>query len=341
MPKAGPQTAASPALAALHTRLDAIGAGCRWLEARVAQAASFLAALLSPLLRLLQRHAAGRWLLAQPPIRLAIGISVLLHALLLAIHFAPVVLPSQRDQALDVVLVNSKSATKPTKAQARAQANLDGGGNTDTPQRASTPLPPSRHKADGTDLEQTRRRVQELEQQQQQLLQAVRSKQKSAPTPARSNPTPPTPAQDGHDLASRALAMARLEGVIEQQQNDYNQRPRRQFIGSRTSEYRFARYIEDWRLKIERIGTLNSPAEARGKVYGNLVLTVAIRADGSIEKIEINRSSGHPVLDAAARRIVEMGAPYAAFPPDIRRDTAVIEITRTWHFTSADEMKTQ
>lgn len=341
MPKAGPQTTVRPALTALHTRLDAIDAGCRWLERQAKRGGDTLAALLAPLRQRLAATAAGRWLLAQPPLRLAIAVSLLLHALLLILHFAPAVLPEQREKGLEVVLVNSKTASKPSKAQALAQANLDGGGNTEAPHRASTPLPPSRQKVDGNDLEQTRRRVQELEQQQQQLLQSVRSKQKAAPAPARSQPAPPTPELSGHDLASRALAMARLEGVIEQQQNEYNQRPRRQFIGSRTSEYRFARYIEEWRQKVERVGTMNFPAEARGKHYGSLIMTVAIRADGTVEKVEINKSSGLPVLDQAARRIATLAAPYAAFPPDIRRDTAIIEITRTWYFTNADELQTK
>ena len=63
--------------------------------------------------------------------------------------------------------------------------------------------------------------------------------------------------------------------------------------------------------------------------------------NGTVEKVEINKSSGLPVLDQAARRIATLAAPYAAFPPDIRRDTAIIEITRTWYFTNADELQTK
>ena len=76
-------------------------------------------------------------------------------------------------------------------------------------------------------------------------------------------------------------------------------------------------------------------------VLGSLLLTVSIRSDGSVEAVEINRSSGHSVLDAAAVKIVEMSAPFAAFPPDIRRDTDVLHITRTWMFTKGDELRSE
>lgn len=97
--------------------------------------------------------------------------------------------------------------------------------------------------------------------------------------------------------------------------------------------------MEDWRLKIERIGTLNYPDAARGKLYGSLLLSVSIRADGSVASVEVTRSSGHKVLDEAAMRIVNMSAPYAPFPPDISRDTDIIEIVRTWTFTNTDQVR--
>jgi protein TonB len=120
---------------------------------------------------------------------------------------------------------------------------------------------------------------------------------------------------------------------------EYNQRPRKKFIGARVEEYRFAQYVEDWRQKIERIGNLNYPDAAKGKLYGSLVLTVVIKANGDLERVEVNRSSGQSLLDDAARRIVQMAAPYAAFPEAIRRDTDVLEITRTWTFTNADRLR--
>ena len=125
---------------------------------------------------------------------------------------------------------------------------------------------------------------------------------------------------------------------IERQIEDYNKRPRKKFIGARTEEYAAAQYLEDWRQKVERIGTLNYPEAARGKLYGSLVLTVSINHDGSLNRVDINRSSGYKVLDEAARRIVQMASPYSPFPPDIRRDTDILEITRTWYFTQGDQV---
>jgi protein TonB len=132
-----------------------------------------------------------------------------------------------------------------------------------------------------------------------------------------------------------------LEGEIAKELDDYNKRPRKKFIGTSAVEYRFAQYFEEWRTKVERVGTLNYPEAARGKLYGSLVLTVTIRNDGSVAGIEINRSSGHKILDDAARRIVAMAAPFAAFPPAIRHDTDVLEITRTWNFTQRDSLETR
>jgi protein TonB len=273
---------------------------------------------------------------------LAIGASLLFHASLLSLHFNfPDASRAFQDRALDIILVNSKSAKKPTGAQALAQANLDGGGNTDENRRAKTPLPPSVKQQTGAELEQSQRRVQQLEAQQQRLLAQTRSKTSVAPMPDKEAQPEPTPGLSGRDLAQSALAMARLEAEISKNIDEYNKRPRKKNIGTRTDEYRFAQYVEDWRLKVERVGTLNYPEAARGKLYGTLVLTVTIKSDGAVDKVEINRSSGHKILDDAARRIVAMAGPYAAFPPDIRRDTDILEITRSWNFTSSDSLETK
>ena len=273
---------------------------------------------------------------------LAIGVSLFLHAALLSLHFQfPDASRAFQDKALDIILVNSKSARKPSKAQALAQANLDGGGNTDQDRRATTPLPPSAKQQSGAELEQAQRRVHELEAQQQRLMTHARSKTSIAPKPDKEAQIEPTPGVSGRDLAQSALAMARLEAEIAKNVDDYNKRPRKKFVGTRADEYRFAQYVEDWRLKVERIGTLNYPEAAKGKLYGTLVMTVTIKSDGVVDKVEINRSSGHKILDDAARRIVAMGGPYAAFPPDIRRDTDILEITRSWNFTSSDNLETK
>lgn len=282
-----------------------------------------------------------------PPLALGIALSILIHAFVLAINFAPDLKPKQKakDQPLEVVLVNARSKQKPVDPQALAQANLDGGGNTDQNRRAKTPLPASRRDKAGDQLVETQRRVQEMETQQQKLLAEVQAKTELRPEERRLEQPDPSPqplqALSGADLAARAMAMARMEAEIARDVDDYNKRPRKKFVGARTQEYRFAQYIEDWRQKVERIGNLNYPPAARGKLYGNLTLTVEIRADGEIEKIDLNRSSGQKVLDDAAIRIVRMAAPYAAFPPDIRREYEILSITRTWSFTQGDQLESR
>ena len=272
----------------------------------------------------------------------AIGLSLLLHAGLLSLHFRfPDAARALRDRSLDIILVNSRSATRPADPQVQAQANLDGGGNTDQRRRAKTPLPPAPRQQEGDDLDQAQKRVQELETRQQRLTSAVPSKTVIAAMTDKDAQPEPARLARGRDLAESALAMARLEGEIAKELDDYNSRPRKKFIGTRADEYRFAQYVEDWRQKVERVGTLNYPEAARGKLYGSLVLTVTIDSDGTVVGVEINRSSGHKILDDAARRIVAMSSPFAAFPPAIRRDTDVLVITRSWNFTQRDSLETK
>ena len=129
-----------------------------------------------------------------------------------------------------------------------------------------------------------------------------------------------------------------LGGLLDQHAEPVGH-PRRAVGKRRAQEYRFAQYVEDWRQKVERVGTLNYPDAARGKLYGSLLLSVSIRADGSVDKVGVQRSSGHKVLDEAAVRIVKMAAPYAPFPPDIRKDYDIVEITRTWKFERSDRVR--
>ncbi len=282
------------------------------------------------------------FLAAMPAINVAFGISIAIHAVLLSIHFElPDKLAKASERALDVILVNSKQKSRPTKAQAKAQTNLDGGGNVAEDRRAKTPLPASQRDTPGDAAVEARRRVAELEAQQQAMLTQMKAaKSVNAERASEATPTP-APAISGADLASSALAIARLEGQIARNLEEYQQRPRKRSFGARVEEYRFAQYIEDWRQKVERIGNLNYPEAARGKLYGSLVLTVVIKASGDLDRVELNRSSGQKLLDDAALRIVKMAAPYPAFPKAISRDTDILEISRTWTFTSADRLSAE
>jgi protein TonB len=275
----------------------------------------------------------------------SVAASILLHAVLLTVHFRypDAMRWSSASQPLEVVLVNSKTREKPDRAKALAQANLDGGGNSDARQRATSPLPTTNPKEPGRDLAEMRRRQRELEAQQQQLLAQARETRSSVAAGAEGrNPSEETtPQVSGRDMADRSLAMLNLQAQIARQTQAYQERPRKRFIGANTREYRFAQYEEEWRARIERVGTINYPAEARGKLYGVLQLTVTIQSDGSVYSIELNRSSGLKVLDAAAHRIVQLAAPFAPFSADIRKDTDQLVITRTWFFAQGDKVWTE
>ena len=242
----------------------------------------------------------------------AMAISLFLHVIiLLGVTFQfPKSNVDKIATSLEVVLVNNKTPTKPTKTELLAQDNLDGGGNTDDNRRAKTPfpvLPKSKPLMNDIAMQQ---KIKKLEQETKKLMAAADdSKQIQQPnTQQDENETEHKEiTADTTDLLLRSLDIARLKAQIDQDHDDYQKRPKRKFVGARTKEYRFARYVEDWRIKVERIGNLNYPEAARkGKLYGNLQLTVSIRADGALESIEIHRSSGEKVLDQAAINIVKL-----------------------------------
>lgn len=269
--------------------------------------------------------------------------SLVLHAVLLSLQFGlPEKVSRVSRDTLEVVLVNARSARKPDKAQARAQAHLDGGGNTEADRRAKTPLPPARREQPGDSLAEARRRVQELEAEQQRLLTQMRSQQTVA-ADGRERDTSAEPVSvRGADLAQSALAIARMEAQIERQIEEYQKRPRKKEFSPRTAAAVEAMYVENWRQKVERIGNLNYPEAAKGRLYGNLVLYVELRAeDGDVVKVEVARSSGHRILDEAAMRIVRLAAPYGAFPPEMKRSMDILMLARTWVFTRANELQTQ
>jgi len=252
------------------------------------------------------------------------------HALVMAIRFVdPDLLKvRQSDPTLEIVLVNARSATRPTKPQALAQANLDGGGTHDAGRRSS-PLPNLSEQRDGETLEASHPSVDSLEQEQRQLLAMVRKIESSH----RVDPNPDTSTGPAASQPVRAQ-LARMQAEIAKEISDYQQRPRRHHFMPSTSEYRFARYFEAWRERIEKVGNEHYPEEARGHIYGSLQMTVVIDRSGNLLDAVVDRSSGSAVLDRAARRIVKLASPYPPFPAEIAHDTDVLEITRTWMFTN-------
>lgn len=268
--------------------------------------------------------------------------SIVLHAFIL--FGIALVLPDPRTaanlmQPLQVVLVNSKSKSRPVQADALAQHNLDGGGNTAEDRRAKSPLPSIRDDLKFTP-EQRTKRVAALEEETKRMLTKLKSDYTAVqpePKKQKSNAS-----SNGDDLVQHALEIARLEAQIDKNWDAYQKLPRRKFIGAHTQEYRYAQYIEDWRVKVERIGNLNYPEQARRqKIFGKLQLSVSINKDGSVDSIEVSKSSGQRLLDAAAVRIVKLAAPYAPLPPNITKDTDILTITRTWSFTSSDTLESE
>lgn len=272
---------------------------------------------------------------------LAIAVSALLHAGLLLVKFVPPEGSALENRAppLEVVLVNSKSAQKPVKADVLAQASLDGGGNTEQDRRAKSNLPVIQEHA-AEELSLASRRVEQLESEVQRVLAQFRSEKAVDPgTEIRKEPRERMDGREAMQAEQRRLEIARLEAQIARQMDQYQKLPRRKFIGARAEGVVYAQYVDEWRQRIEKIGTRNFPDEARRLgIFGSLLLTVSIRSDGSLEAVEVERSSGHEVLDRAARRIVMMAGPFQPFPPAVRREFDILSITRVWTFTRSDEL---
>jgi protein TonB len=266
--------------------------------------------------------------------------SLLVHGVLLlgiSFHFTK---PTPALPTLDVTLVNVANQQAPDQADFLAQANNSGGGLSDraarpsqihsgtlpkpdpgTADRAMEAVTPSPRDATPTHIVTTTG------------TSAFALPSDSAQTKIVAQPQTPTAA----DL-QRQQTMAQLAAELREQTEALAKRPKKKFISASTREYVYASYMRGWSDRVQRVGNLNYPEQARErKLYGDLVLTVGLRRDGSIKTIEVIKSSGHPLLDASAERIVRLAAP---FPP-LPRDTAVDElyITRTWQFLPGDVLR--
>lgn len=307
------------------------------------------------------------------PFAIAIWFSVAAHAVLLAIEFEPELKDViKRLPSLEVVLINAKTQQAPDNPELIAQANLDRGGNTDDNRQMKTVLPAQhRQKSDITlqekkeavttaqsvklkaNKEQEEKRVAQLEKQSEALLTQLKSDNKVAFNRAKQSVVSalePDSVQENvssrqlnrDELVAASLEIDRLEAQIAKQQEAYQKRPKRRFLGARAKTAEDALYLEAWRQKVERIGNMNYPTAASAqKLYGTLRLTVSIRADGSVEDITIDKSSGSNLLDEAAINIVNLAAPYAKFSNEMKKTTDILGITRTWTFTNDDALHTQ
>ena len=302
---------------------------------------------------------------------IAVGISIFVHAVILTMHFEPELKKlANKLPSLNVVLVNAKTKTAPDKAELLAQANLDRGGNTDANRQMKSMLPAPKQKTTEVKLKPSaeassaakaaklqaqevreQKHVDALEKQAQELLTQLNAVNKvdSNPTQEAASAKPEKGDQKAlaktlnrADLIAASIEIDRLEAQIAKQQDELQKRPKRRFLGARAKEASDAMYLEAWRQKVERIGNMNYPEAARNqKLYGQLRLTVSIKADGSIEKIVIDKSSGSKILDEAAKNILNLAAPYAKFSAEMQKNTDILDITRTWTFTQEDALATQ
>lgn len=242
---------------------------------------------------------------------------------------------------MEITLVHAKSDDSPDEADYLAQSNQRGGGNVSDKVRPSSPFPnPRQVETEGQAQRNQNPASPPPAPTEKQIITATRAeKSVSAPTeqPDTATPELPTAAQ----LMQRSREIARLSAEIRQRQQAYASKPREKYISANTKEYKLAAYEDSWRLKVERIGNLNYPDEAkRSGLTGTLVLDVAIDHQGKVVNIELLRSSGHKVLDDGAIRIVKLASPFAPLPESIRKETDILHIVRAWQFQSGNQLET-
>ncbi|HEX4509980.1 MAG TPA: TonB family protein [Burkholderiaceae bacterium] len=263
----------------------------------------------------------------------ALGVSLLFHAALLAVRFAD---PQDfnrvfQDTPLEVVLVNARSQEAPTKAQAIAQARLAGGGEA-AKGLSMSPLPPSPTIATGDAEAETRKQMEQLMQEQEQLLEATRRALSLMPVadPRKSSLTPQERQQE-----EKRQQLLRQFAVVEKEINEENARPRRRYISPATREEVYALYLDTLRQRIEERGTRNFPTANGRKLFGTLIVNVAVAASGKVLEAKVMQSSGSRALDQRAAEIARSAGPFAPFTPDMRKQADEIEFTWRFNFTGA------
>ncbi len=242
--------------------------------------------------------------------------------------------PNNEALALDVILVYKASPDTPEDPDFLAQANQQGGGTMEEKVRPKNPIsgPIPKDVPGEAPMPVTPQAPRPVEQTPTQLLSA-RDPDATLANPTQAEEAPPKPLPNAAQLFQHSAEMARLEAELAAEKEAYAKRPRRKFITANTREYEFAAYMQAWVQKVERIGTLNFPQQARQQnLSGSLVLSVAINADGTVESIKVLNPSEYPVLDKAAIHIVELAGPYAPFPANISESVDILHITRTWRF---------
>ncbi len=271
-------------------------------------------------------------------LQIALLVSVAVHAALLTVRIVDPEAFNRiiEDTPLEVILVNSRSGEAPTKAQAIAQANLAGGGDAERG-RATSPLPPSQTVEIGDADEQMRRRIEQLQETQQQLLSQIRRELAAMPLPEpyREAGNPDERAQE-----ERRRQLVQLLAEIEKRINEENARPKKRYISPATREEVYALYYDALRRKIEERGTRNFPEFQGRKLYGELVMNVTVDSEGRVVDTEVVRPSTSSVLDRQAIAIVRAAAPFGPFTQAMRRQADQIVVTSRFRFTRDEELQT-
>ncbi len=247
---------------------------------------------------------------------------------------------------LEVILVPNRSDRAPDDADFLAQSNQEGGGEALDKRRPQTPNPAMVTTADDTNSPEFMPQLKPQprpEDMQRELLTAVRSEDLAPDKKPQSPEVPEIKTPTAAELVARGEEIARLNASLGEQLEINAKRPRPKFLtGANAKEYKYASYMADWERRIEKVGSVNFPDEARRRnLYGDLLLDVAINPDGTIVDVTIRRSSGHKILDDAALRIVHLAAPFQRFPGSFLKDFNVLHITRTWQFLPGGTLDTK
>ncbi|MNF57312.1 transport protein TonB [compost metagenome] len=249
--------------------------------------------------------------------------------------------PQQISKTLEITLATFKSEEKPKKADFLAQANQQGSGTLEHKAK-----PKTTEKAPFQDKEIRKATPPAAPPQapkKETPKAAVASKspqpQKTTIKREQAKPQPESKPAPTFDSTQLSAEIASLEAELDKERQLYAKRPRiHRLNAASTMRDKGAWYKEEWRKKIERIGNLNYPEEARRqRVYGNLRLLVSINRDGTLYEVQVLESSGQPVLDQGAMRIVRLAAPFAPFTGDLA-DIDRLEIIRTWRFERGDRL---
>ena len=241
---------------------------------------------------------------------------------------------------LDVILTETRGEKPPEEADFLAQSSQQGGGESETverPREAQVGRVPKPNPGQAPLQQPAQAPAPETERRRPVLTTAAEADRAAAASERR--PTPEAPLPSSSELIRQSLEMARLAAEIERQSVAYAKRPKRKFVSANTREYEYAAYMRAWVARVERVGNLNYPDEARRRsLEGQLVMTVAVRRDGSIERVDIVQPSGFPVLDEAAVRIVRLAEPFAPIP-ETDENIDILHITRTWQFLPGNVLR--